>query len=154
MSKQQSVQITPLLKTVKVTLPPEEAFNLFTGGIHRWWPLATHSVGGKNAETCIFEGYVGGRIYERLSDGRQDEWGQVLVWQPYTEVQFSWHPGREPETAQHITVRFIEIEGGTLVELEQTGWEVLDEKAADARQGYDFGWDFVLAHYIVEAGQG
>lgn len=153
MNKQQSVQIAPLHKSIKVPLPPEEAFELFTAGIHRWWPLAVHSVGGPDAETCVFEGRAGGRIYERLKDGSQAEWGRVLVWQPYGEVQFSWHPGREPETAQHITLRFVGTAGGTQVKLEQTGWDVLEDRAVDTRREYDFGWDFTLARYISKAWQ-
>jgi len=78
MIEQQSVQIEPLSKTVKVTLPPEEAFKLFTAGIHRWWPLADHSVGGVDAEICIFEDRADGRIYERVKGGKQVEWGRVL----------------------------------------------------------------------------
>ena len=34
------------------------------------------------------------------------------------------------------------------------GWETLGEDARTRRAGYDTGWDFVLAKYIIEAGQG
>jgi hypothetical protein len=155
MSSLQPVTIEPVRKQLKVGLSPEAAFRLFTEGIDKWWPLRTHSVGEDQAESCYFEGRVGGRIVEVLKDGSQSEWGRVLVWEPYKRVRFSWYPGRTPETAQEVTVTFVEREGGgTLVELVHTGWETLGERAQSGWAGYDVGWDFVLAKYIVRATEG
>ena len=129
MSTFQTVKIEPVQKQFKVGLSPEGAFRLFTEGIDKWWPLATHSVGGDQAQSCYFEGRVGGRIMEVLKDGSQAEWGKVLVWNPFELVSFSWYPGRTPETAQEVTVTFSEMEdGGTLVELVHMGWEKLGER--------------------------
>ena len=149
-----SVKIEPVRKQLKVNLPQEAAFRLFTEGIGRWWPLATHSVGEDQAETCFFEGWEGGRIVEVLKDGSQAEWGRVLAWDPFHKVAFTWYPGRKPDTAQEVTVTFTEIPTGTEVELVHTGWETLGEKAQANRAGYDSGWDYVLAKYIVEAADG
>lgn len=143
--------IEPVQKQLKVRLQTEAAFRLFTEGFGKWWPLATHSVGEKLAETCFFEGQVGGRIYEVMKDGSQAEWGKVLAWEPFEQVIFQWYPSRTPETAQEVTVRFSEVSGGTLVELVQTGWESLGTEAQASREGYDFGWEFVLANYIIAA---
>jgi len=145
--------LEPVRKALKVNLSAEAAFRLFTEGLNKWWPLVTHSVGEENAENCFFEGRVGGRIYEVMKDGKQADWGKVLVWEPYDKVSFTWHPGRTSDTAQEVTVTFSESSGGTLVELVHTGWETLGEKAATARNGYVTGWDFVLGKYVeaVEA---
>lgn len=150
----QSVRIEPVRKQLKVNLPVEAAFRLFTEGIGRWWPIGTHSVGEDQAEACFMEGWEGGRIVEVLKDGSQSEWGKVLVWDPFQKVIFSWYPGREPDTAQEVTVTFSEIPSGTQVELVHVGWETLGDKAEASREGYDSGWDFVLAKYIVEAAGG
>jgi uncharacterized protein YndB with AHSA1/START domain len=150
----QEVRIEPLRKQLKVSIPVEAAFRLFTEGMGRWWPMRTHSVGEEQAETCFMEGRVGGRIVEVLKDGSQSEWGRVLTWEPFHKVRFHWYPGREPDTAQEVTVTFSEIPGGTLVELVHVGWETLGEDAQARRAGYDTGWDFVLAKYIIEASQG
>lgn len=96
----QSVKIEPVRKQLKVSLAVEKAFDLFTAGIGTWWPMATHSVGEEQAETCFFEGWVGGRIMEVLKDGSQSEWGKVIVWEPFNLVSFHWYPGRTPDTAQ------------------------------------------------------
>jgi Activator of Hsp90 ATPase homolog 1-like protein len=74
-----------------------------------------------------------------------------LVWEPFGKVAFTWYPGRTPDTAQEVTVVFREISGGTQVELVHTGWEMLGDEAQTGRESYDFGWDFVLANYIVTA---
>jgi len=147
----QSVKIEPVRKQLKVSLPVEKAFELFTAGIGTWWPMATHSVGEEQAATCFFEGWVGGRIMEVLKDGSQSEWGKVITWQPFHKVSFYWYPGRTPDTAQEVTVTFSEIPSGTLVELVHVGWETLGEEAFAKREGYDAGWDYVLAKYIIQA---
>ncbi|MGD8406060.1 MAG: SRPBCC domain-containing protein [Anaerolineales bacterium] len=151
MCEHQAVKIEPVEKQIKVGLNQEAAFRLFTEGIDKWWPLANHSVGEEKAKTCVFEGCVEGRIYEVMKDGNQAEWGKVIAWEPFEKVTFTWYPGRTPDTAQEVTVTFREIPGGTQVNLLHTSWEILGEKAQTGRVGYDFGWDFVLANYIVTA---
>lgn len=152
MSVLQDVKIEPVHKQLKVGLTVEEAFRLFTEGIGNWWPLHTHSVGLDQAKTCYFEGRVGGRIMEVMTDGTESEWGKVLAWKPFELITFQWYPGREPDTAQEVTISFKELEtGGTLVDLVHSGWETLGDRAQDARTNYDSGWDFVLANYIIRA---
>ena len=141
MNDVEAVKIEPVRKQLKVGLSVEQAFELFTKGIGKWWPMATHSVGLDHSETCFFEGWVGGRIVEVLKDGSQSEWGRVLLWQPFQKISFHWYPGRTPDTAQEVTVTFREIPGGSLVELVHTGWETLGDVALARRDGYDAGWD-------------
>ena len=155
MSVLQETTIEPLRKQLKVGLSQEQAFRLFTEGINKWWPLANHSVGEDQAESCYFEGRVGGRIMEVLKDGSQAEWGKVLIWRPYELVMFHWYPGRTADTAQEVTVKFSKLKGGgSLVELIHTGWETLGDAAHSTRSGYDTGWDFVLAKYVIRATEG
>ena len=40
-----------------------------------------------------------------------------------------WHPGREPETAQEVELRFRAEGATTVVELEHRGWAGLGDKA-------------------------
>ena len=146
-----TIEIEPVRKQLNVSLPVQQAFELFTAGIGTWWPLLSHSVGAEQAETCYFEGWVGGRIVEVLKDGSESEWGRVLVWEPFHKVSFHWYPGRSPDTAQEVTVTFSATSGGSLVELVHVGWETLGTVAQARRDGYDSGWDLVLARYIIEA---
>jgi uncharacterized protein YndB with AHSA1/START domain len=141
--------IEPVRRSVEVTCAVEEAFRIFTEGVDDWWPLATHSVGQQKAATCYFEGQVGGRIYESTEDGSLNLWGTVTEWEPPNRVVFTWHPGREPATAQEVELRFIEEGSGTRVELEHRGWETLGDAAAETREGYHSGWEYVLNQFIA-----
>lgn len=140
-----------LRKTVTVAAPPERAFHLFTEGISTWWPLATHSVAAERADAAVFEPHEDGRIYERTRDGDEHEWGRVTAWEPPVRVAYTWHPGRGPDTAQDVEVRFTPAGEGTHVELVHTGWERLGDRAEDVFGSYDGGWDFVLGERFAGA---
>jgi uncharacterized protein YndB with AHSA1/START domain len=136
-------------KSIVVGSPPEIAFRVFTEGVADWWPTATHSVGEARVKTVVFESSLGGRIYERLDDGTEHEWGRVTEWDPPRRLAYTWYPGREPETGQVVEVRFEPDDGGTRLELEQRGWEALGERAERTRANYDSerGWNLVLRAY-------
>lgn len=133
-----------LRKTVTVPIAAEEAFDLFTSGIATWWPLRTHSVEEADAETVVFEGRVGGRVVERARDGAEHVWGTVVEWEPPARLLLQWHPGRESETAQEVTVTFTPEPAGTRVELVHRGWERAGAAAERLHASYDTGWDAVL----------
>jgi hypothetical protein len=152
-NEQLSESVLPAVKkSVTVGLPVEEAFRLFTSKIHTWWPLATHSIGEENAETCIMEEKEGGRLYEVLKDGSQKEWGTILVWEPPRRFITSWHPGRENSTAQEVEVVFTAESQGTRLDLSHRNWELLGANAQETRKNYVQGWDYVLGLYVDEAG--
>ena len=71
--------VEPIVKTRWVPLPTEEAFALFTQRMYTWWPVSTHSIGANETDVTTlairFEGRVGGRVMEILSDGRECSWG-------------------------------------------------------------------------------
>jgi uncharacterized protein YndB with AHSA1/START domain len=138
-------------KSVTVRVPVETAFRTFTAELGSWWPLASKSVGMDDAETVIIEPGVGGRVYERSKDGEEHLWGDVLAWEPPVRFAFSWHPGRAPETAQEVDVRFTSVEDGTGVDLEHRGWETLVGPDGEVPGHFDSGWDEALASYVALA---
>lgn len=132
-------------KTVRVKGSVEAAFRLFTDGIGKWWPLATHSVCQNDTVACAVEGRVGGRFFERDRSGKEHIWGTVTAWEPPGRVAFTWHPGRAADTAQAVEVKFSEAGAGmTLVELTHSGWAKLGEKAVTTRESYNKGWEVVF----------
>jgi len=138
-------EIQPVRVEVQVARTPADAFRIFTEEIHTWWPLVTHSIGQGQAVSCTVGGRVGGRIFERLEDGSEHEWGRILTWEPPTMVRFTWHPGRPAETSQEVEVRFHELGAEeTRVELIHSGWERYGEGAAESRDEYQPGWRHVL----------
>lgn len=137
-------RLPPLHRTITVPWGLERAFTRFTAELGSWWPLASHSVGGARTVRCVFEERVGGEIYEELSDGSRCVWGTVLAWEPPRRTVFTWHPGRSPETAQQVELRFTSGENGTRLDLIHTGWEALGRDARKARRAYPLGWTYVL----------
>ncbi len=141
------VAVDPLVKRVRVEVAVEDAFRRFTAGIGDWWPLETHSLGQKNAESCVFEGRVGGRLYEVQRDGTECVWGTVLRWDPPAAVAVSWHPDKDESLAGRVEVTFEAAGDATEVTLTHSGWELLGEEAEKTRAGYDTGWEYVLGRY-------
>jgi uncharacterized protein YndB with AHSA1/START domain len=140
--------IPPVRKSVLVPWSIERSFRRFTAEIGDWWPLETYSVGQDKSDTVIFESRVDGRIFETLRDGTEADWGRITAWEPPRRVAFTWHPGRTEETRQEVEVTFRSEGEGTRVELMHTGWERVSEKPREMRDGYDAGWDLVLARFV------
>jgi uncharacterized protein YndB with AHSA1/START domain len=134
-------------KTVVVACPPERAFEVFTREIGTWWPLHTDSIGRDKIIEVIFEEEVGGRVFERHSDGGEGEWGRVLAWEPPARFAMSWYPGEDDTRATELEVRFAADGEGTRVELEHRGWEILAAESKEYRDNYDSGWDTVLGFF-------
>jgi uncharacterized protein YndB with AHSA1/START domain len=142
----------PLVRTIAVRAQPEAAFRRFTAEIGTWWPLATHSVGQRNAQRVEMQPGLGGRIIETIDGSEPCVWGTIVAWDPPRRVAFTWHPGREPAAAQDVEVRFEPAGDGTRVTLTHTGWERLGEDARAARRAYPLGWTYVLGLYAQRGG--
>lgn len=136
--------LSPIQRSVWVSWDPEASFYRFTEKFGDWWPVRTHSIGGKKTRQVTFELRPGGRIFEELSDGRRFQWGQLLEIEPPRRLKFTWHPSRDPATAQEVEVVFAAESGGTRLTLTAAGWERWGPKASRARRGYDIGWGYVL----------
>ena len=139
----EAVSVAPIRRSVTVGRSTEAAFALFTERLATWWPLATHSYGGDEAETAAFEPRVGGRVYERQRDGSERDWGEVRVWEPPRRFVLAWDICRPTE----VEVWFVPVDGGTRVELEHRGWENVREQPRERHESYARGWDQVLGEY-------
>lgn len=136
--------LAPLVKTITVRRTPAEAFEIFTAGFGRWWPVDRYSLHQAETATCAIEPRVGGRVFETAKDGTEAPWGTVLAWEPPSRFVMSWHPGHPAETAQEVELRFDPVPGGTRVTLEHRGWAKLGAAAEESRRNYDGGWAHVF----------
>ena len=132
-----------VLKTVVVPMPLVEAFALFVQQ-DTWWPVHTHHLAEPPGETAVLEPFQGGRWYERGADGREQEWGRVLVWRPPHQVVLSWLMGSDwtyepdPARASEIDVRFLaEAPQRTRLEFEHRHLERYGEHAERMRAVLD-----------------
>ena len=137
--------VPPIRREVLVDAGPQLAFDVFTGDIGRWWPIAELSVYGAGATVTMADE----EIVERSPDGHSALWGTIIRWAPPFALAFTWHPGRLPDRASHVEVMFAAIGEQTLVTLIHSGWETFGDPAA-AQAEYDRGWPPVLARYAVQ----
>ena len=142
-----------LRKSIVVRCSPEHAFRVFTEKMSDWWPFEGHSLFDDEGAAVVFEGQVGGHVYERSSSGEEGIWGTLIVWDPPRELAMTWHPGRGEETAQELTVRFTPAGDGTRVDVVHTGWERSGPDARERMAGYEKGWGAVLALFAEAAGK-
>jgi uncharacterized protein YndB with AHSA1/START domain len=134
----------PVRREVVVEAAPDRAFELFTGSIGVWWPLARFSVFEQDNAVVL----EGGRIVERATDGRESVWGDVTEWDPPSALAFTWHPGYDAEHGTDVRVTFTASGDQTLVSLVHTGWERMDDPFARAAE-YENGWPAVLAGFAA-----
>jgi len=134
-------------KSLVVACPVERAFEVFTREISSWWPMQSHSIDQDTITEIVVEEQVGGRIYEKHSDGGEGEWGKVLAWEPPARFAMTWHPGHDDSKSTQLEVRFAAEGEGTRVELEHTGWEIFAADGPSHAESYDNGWVTVLDHY-------
>lgn len=140
-------------KSIKVEQPPAIAFRVFCQEIGRWWPLKQgFSFGRERAKEIFIEARIGGRFYERFTDGTEFEVGRVTDYQPPAMVAFTW---RAPqwEGPTRVEVRFLADGDGTRVELEHNGWDQGPKMLAD-NKGYSSGWDFILGRFQSQTAAG
>jgi uncharacterized protein YndB with AHSA1/START domain len=120
-----------------------------------WWPLETHSrhdeVEGATVERIEFPTQVGLPILELLSTGEALPWGELLVHEPPSTIVIAWNPTATPRPPTEVVVTFTPEGEGTRVDLEHRGWERLGDLAAEARAGYETGWDPVLERFAAAA---
>ncbi len=113
--------------TTFVAVHPDDAFDVFTSEIDRWWrrgPRFRHS--RRMEGELAFDGGAGGRLVERTAGGEVFVIGRVLAWEPGARLVFEWRASNyAPGEWTEVEVRFQAARGGTRVVLEHRGWEAL-----------------------------
>jgi uncharacterized protein YndB with AHSA1/START domain len=146
---------TSVQSQIVVDAPIDEAFSVFTEGIGSWFPPEYNLLEVEIAER-IFEPRVGGRIYDRGTDGTECHWARVLAYEPPNRVIFSWdiNPQWQIETdhakTSEVEVRFTsEAPERTRVELDHRhldrhgeGWQQTHESVSG-----EGGWPGCLRRF-------
>lgn len=138
----------PIRKRILVPVPPEAAFDLFTGDIAKWWPGESHSLSAADNTTpkdIRVDPFEGGHIVEETHDGRSVPWATVTDWSPGRRFSVDWYVGKTEAEATQVAVVFAPVEGGTSVELTHDGFDRVPAGETMAAT-YNSGWDHVLGH--------
>jgi hypothetical protein len=143
--------VEPVRREIVIEASQAHTFRVFTENLGAWWPLATHHIGEKEAETAVIEPRAGGRWYERAVDGTQCEWGRVLVWDPPGRLVLAWQIGPnfkyDSAVESEVEIRFVTLSPArTRVELEHRNFERMGEGAEAIRGsvGSPGGWTAVM----------
>ena len=143
--------IEPLLVEVELECPADHAFATWTERFGVWWPPG-HRTSGDPEATVHLEPRLGGRIFERTSDGREIDWGEVTEWDPPRRLGYLWHIRRGREQATDVRIHFVDDRPGTsVVRIEHTGWERLGAEGQAWRDANRGGWAGLLPHFKVAA---
>jgi uncharacterized protein YndB with AHSA1/START domain len=147
-----SIVIQPVRRSVGVDCDVAQAWEVFTTGIYTWWPTDMFSIGGEAVRDVVFEGQVGGEVYEVDADGNRHHWADVVAWEPPHRLVLAWNTGDRRAQPTEVEVRFTPFDdgAGTRVELEHRAWERWEDGEA-ARGNYDSGWERVLGHFAERA---
>jgi uncharacterized protein YndB with AHSA1/START domain len=137
-------------ESVRVELPPQEAFRLFTEGINQWWPLQEgYPYGGDRAREIFLEPAEGG-FYERFVDGDELQVGTVRICSPPDRILFTWRsPNWQAET--EVEVRIIADDLGTSVHLEHRGFERRGREGQAIARRWVGGWPRVVQAFATRA---
>jgi uncharacterized protein YndB with AHSA1/START domain len=155
MSSHTQATTTAVRSEIVVEAPIERAFRVFTEDFGQIKPPEHNMLGVEIAET-VFEPRVGGRLYDRGTDGSEFQWARVQAFEPPNRVVFSWDISpqwqleSDLEKTSEVEVRFIaETPGRTRVELEHRnldrhgeGWEGTRDAV-----GSDGGWPLYLQRF-------
>jgi uncharacterized protein YndB with AHSA1/START domain len=151
-----TVTIAPVRKSIRVNASQAHAFDVFTAGLERWWPL-DHGIGKTPRKAAVMETRLGGHWYELAEDGTRTNVGKIIVWEPPKRFVMTWDINSrwQPDTTigSEVEVRFIpDGAGATRVELEHRKFEQMGAEAGESmRKDVDGGWPGLLETFKQHA---
>ncbi|MDB5419248.1 MAG: ATPase [Phenylobacterium sp.] len=152
-----SQTITPaaIRKTLEVRATPQKAFQVFTDGIDRWWPKDL-TISKAPLKQVVIEPRVGGRWYGIDVDGAEDDWGDVLAWEPPGRLLLAWRISSkwvcDPSVHTEVEVTFTDLgDGRCRVDFEHRDLANLGEGADTAAVNMDSGWGGILGRFKAVA---
>jgi uncharacterized protein YndB with AHSA1/START domain len=138
------MSIAPVKCSVDVKGTAARAFDLFSRSAGAWWPRGKTPASNPHVDLVI-EPKKGGRWFERDAQGRETQWGEVLVWEPPLRLVLGWqlnHQFRfDPAVLTEVEILFEERPGGiTRVSLEHRNLERLGAEAEVLAGKIRSGW--------------
>lgn len=148
-----TTEVSPVQQSVRVPVEPARAFKIFTAGVRDWW-IRAYSANPTKAPIAdiVIEPRVGGRWFERGTDGSESDWARVRVWEPGARLCVEWQPAGQQPT--EIEVRFDgPAPRATNVTVIQRGFESYGEDATRMRDAHDVAWTDLLRRYATVLGE-
>lgn len=141
--------IEPIRLSFSVDCSVDQAFDAWATRIDQWWPR-DHTVSTEADLTVVLEARPGGRLFERLANGVEHDWGSVTIWEPPTRLGYTWHLNQDRRDATEVEIRFVARGAmATQVEIEHRGWQRLGTHGPRSRERNGRGWATLLPHYVA-----
>lgn len=144
-------KFAPIRKEITVPAAPKRAFEVFTQGMHGWWPAEYTRF---PREAIVIEPRSGGRWFERGKEGSETTNGKVIDWQPPGRVLLAWQlDGQwqyDPKLVTELEVKFAnDGNGGTHVTLEHRDLDRIGEGAEGTYAMLADGWGDLLKRFAA-----
>lgn len=130
-----------VIVSIRVPCSPVQAFDIFTQEIGSWWAdselfrFTPRSPGVLQFEPPDPSG-AGGRLIERLPNGKTFEVGPIRLWERGERLVVGWRQATfGPEHATEVDVRFEAVGAETRVSVAHSGWDTVPEEHL-ARHGF------------------
>jgi Activator of Hsp90 ATPase homolog 1-like protein len=127
--------------SIRVPCSPIQAFEVFTEEIGEWWSYDTFfKLTPRSPGVMAFEppddAGRGGRLVEKLPDGKVFEVGPIRAWSPGQRLVVGWRQATfGPDHATEVEVRFEPVGAETRVTVEHRGWDSVAQDHV-ARHGF------------------
>ena len=126
--------------SIRVPCSPIQAFEVFTEEIGDWWVQSDFFRRTPRGPGLLaFEppgASGGGRLVERLPNGKTFEVGPIRTWTPGECVVVGWrHATFGPDHATEVEIRFEPVGKETRVTVEHRGWDSVPQEHVD-RHGF------------------
>lgn len=129
--------------SVRVDVPIDAAFRMFTTEIDQWWRRGPAFRGGKGDRGILhLEPFVGGRLFESIDRQGRDplilQTGTVTEWSPPNRLTLEWRNLNftRSDASTRVVVEFHEQGQRTQVTVTHSGWDAI-RPDHPARHGHD-----------------
>jgi uncharacterized protein YndB with AHSA1/START domain len=144
--------VEPLRLQFAINCRADHAFTVWTTRLSSWWPPG-HSASGDPGTVVVLEPRLGGRIFERMPDGTEVDWGEIRSWNPPHRLAYLWHIGRDRSDATDVELTFVDLgDGTTRLEVVHSGWERLGAAGVAWRDANTGGWRALIPAFAAAAG--
>lgn len=127
--------------SVVLGVPPNQAFDGFTDGIHLWWPVDGQSVFGEDSHVAVLREH----LVEEADDGEEIVWADVVEWETGEFIRLHWTLGQEQFGSADVDIHFMAEEES------QTRVRVVTEQAVkspgDDDDLFTCDWALILSRY-------
>ena len=131
-----------MIKSVVLPLVPAAAFDLFTQKIGEWWPADRRHTQDPASQIFMLDS---GRFYERASDGREVELGQVRSFDPPSRILLDFFVATGPDKPTEVEIVFAALGTGTQVTVTHRPKPDSEALWTERAPRYERSWDVVLA---------